>query len=163
MILPKLINNDILVNILPSAGGYLSRGEMACAKTNCCTLEKCAELFLKESFNDVCNMTFFFFFLLITALREEIGGKAIELETRKTKQKTPKLIQPLPKAFRVEKQNETSTQLNPSGTVCLSDRNHTEDSGVLLLPLRSLFLPPLCLVSICHGIWGIRQHMGRKL
>lgn len=87
-----------------------------------------------------------FFFFLNTALRDETGGKAGEVESRKTKQKTTKSIQPLPKPFRIGKQNETSQQWNPSGTVLLSDqKSHRRLRGPPSSSALSLFLPPLCL------------------
>lgn len=106
----------------------------------------------------------FCFFSLNTALRDETGGKTGEIATRNPKQKTTKLIQPLPKAFRIGKQSETSQQWSPNDTVRLSDqKSHRRLRAPPATIALSCFLPPLCLFSICQGIGGKRQYMGKKL
>lgn len=80
MVPPKLINDDILANILPSAGGCLSRGENGRCYNKLLYPREMYRILLLKSLDDVCNMIFIFWAL--TRL-----GEVGERETRKTKLK----------------------------------------------------------------------------
>lgn len=152
MILPKLINSDILVNILPSAGGYISRGEMACAKTDFCTLEEYRGLYFQRAFEWYLKYDKNF-----SPREVRLGNYSLE----KNRTKETQVSQPMPMQAAA-----VSKHLDPSSTVCLSS---LRSRGKLRIPRTSFsFFFSACPLSI-HSLSGESWHkvkqwqMGSKL